>query len=68
MFFLPADTLFVRFKEFVTSGSSNNDTGKVFGSLETKYKYADYGKQTSKQLEHLTAGQENLHMTLIRFN
>ncbi|KAL9984422.1 hypothetical protein ACROYT_G006710 [Oculina patagonica] len=29
--------------EFTTSGSSNNDTGKVFGSLETKYKYADYG-------------------------
>ncbi|PFX17934.1 Voltage-dependent anion-selective channel protein 2 [Stylophora pistillata] len=29
--------------EFITSGSSNNDTGKVFGSLETKYKYADYG-------------------------
>lgn len=36
------------FKEFVTSGSSNNDTGKVFGSLETKYKYADYGKQTTR--------------------
>lgn len=29
--------------EFVTSGSSNNDSGKVFGSLETKYKYSDYG-------------------------
>ena len=48
MFSLPADTQFVRFKEFVTSGSSNNDTGKVFGSLETKYKYADYGKQTTR--------------------
>lgn len=32
------------FQEFITSGSSNNDTGKVFGSLETKYKYTDYGE------------------------
>uniref|UniRef100_A0A8C0UPX3 Non-selective voltage-gated ion channel VDAC2 n=1 Tax=Cyanistes caeruleus TaxID=156563 RepID=A0A8C0UPX3_CYACU len=30
-------------KEFTTSGSSNTDTGKVNGSLETKYKWAEYG-------------------------
>ncbi|XP_053839501.1 LOW QUALITY PROTEIN: voltage-dependent anion-selective channel protein 2 [Vidua macroura] len=29
--------------EFTTSGSSNTDTGKVNGSLETKYKWAEYG-------------------------
>lgn len=29
--------------EFTTSGHSNQDTGKVFGSLETKYKVKDYG-------------------------
>ncbi|KAM6442175.1 non-selective voltage-gated ion channel VDAC2 isoform 1-T1 [Liasis olivaceus] len=29
--------------EFATSGSSNTDTGKVNGSLETKYKWAEYG-------------------------
>lgn len=31
------------FQEFTTSGSSNTDTGKVNGSLETKYKWAEYG-------------------------
>lgn len=30
--------------EFTTSGNSNHDSGKVGGSLETKYKYSDYGK------------------------
>jgi len=29
--------------EFKTGGSSNNETGKVFGSLDTKYKCKDYG-------------------------
>ncbi|XP_055917954.1 voltage-dependent anion-selective channel isoform X2 [Eupeodes corollae] len=29
--------------EFNTSGHSNQDSGKVFGSLETKYKISDYG-------------------------
>lgn len=29
--------------EFSTSGHSNQDTGKVFGALETKYKVKDYG-------------------------
>nr|XP_061793941.1 voltage-dependent anion-selective channel protein 2 isoform X1 [Nerophis lumbriciformis] len=29
--------------EFKTSGSSNTDTSKVVGSLETKYKRAEYG-------------------------
>ncbi|XP_029465384.1 voltage-dependent anion-selective channel protein 2 isoform X3 [Rhinatrema bivittatum] len=29
--------------EFKTSGSSNTDSGKVNGSLETKYKWAEYG-------------------------
>uniref|UniRef100_A0A8C4XYL1 Non-selective voltage-gated ion channel VDAC2 n=1 Tax=Gopherus evgoodei TaxID=1825980 RepID=A0A8C4XYL1_9SAUR len=28
--------------EFTTAGSSNTDTGKVNGSLETKYKWAEY--------------------------
>lgn len=30
--------------EFTTSGSSSSDTGKVGGSLETKYKWSEYGK------------------------
>lgn len=29
--------------EFSTGGQSNQDSGKVFGSLETKYKVNDYG-------------------------
>ena len=29
--------------EFNTAGHSNQDSGKVFGSLETKYKIPDYG-------------------------
>jgi len=29
--------------EFTSSGSSNTDSGKVDGSLETKYKFAEYG-------------------------
>ncbi|KAL5018910.1 hypothetical protein ScPMuIL_004632 [Solemya velum] len=29
--------------QFTTNGSSSSDTGKVSGSLETKYKYSDYG-------------------------
>uniref|UniRef100_D3TRY2 Porin n=3 Tax=Glossina TaxID=44049 RepID=D3TRY2_GLOMM len=29
--------------EFSTSGHSNTESGKVFGSLETKYKVSDYG-------------------------
>ncbi|XP_078577915.1 non-selective voltage-gated ion channel VDAC2-like isoform X2 [Branchiostoma floridae x Branchiostoma japonicum] len=29
--------------EFSTSGTSNNETGKVGGELETKYKWKDYG-------------------------
>uniref|UniRef100_A0AAY3ZZW5 Non-selective voltage-gated ion channel VDAC2 n=1 Tax=Denticeps clupeoides TaxID=299321 RepID=A0AAY3ZZW5_9TELE len=29
--------------EFKTSGSSNTDTSKVTGNLETKYKWAEYG-------------------------
>jgi len=29
--------------EFTTSGNSNHDSGKVNGSLETKYKCSDYG-------------------------
>ncbi|KAL4842042.1 hypothetical protein H8958_021688 [Nasalis larvatus] len=30
-------------QEFSTSGSSNTDTGKVTGTLETKYKWCEYG-------------------------
>ena len=29
--------------EFSSGGSSNQDTGKVFGSLETKYRISEYG-------------------------
>jgi len=29
--------------EFSTGGVSNQDTGKVFGTLESKYKFKDYG-------------------------
>src|SRR5512142_732366 len=29
--------------EFSTGGQSNQESGKVFGSLETKYKVSDYG-------------------------
>lgn len=30
--------------EFSIGGVSNQDTGKVFGSLDTKYKLKDYGE------------------------
>jgi len=35
--------------EFSTSGHSNQDTGKVFGSLETKYKVPEYGLTFSEK-------------------
>jgi len=35
--------------EFATSGHSNQDTGKVFGSLETKYKVPEYGLTFSER-------------------
>ena len=30
--------------EFTSNGSSNHDSGKFAGSLETKYKWKDYGE------------------------
>ena len=30
-------------QEFTATGSSNTDTGKALGNLETKYKIKDYG-------------------------
>lgn len=30
--------------EFSSGGVSNRETGKVFGALETKYKFKEYGK------------------------
>lgn len=44
MFHLPLITrsLYLR-QEFTTSGSSNTDTGKSGGHLETKYKIKDLG-------------------------
>lgn len=35
--------------EFTTEGSHNTDTGNVTGSLESKYKYADYGLTFSEK-------------------
>lgn len=35
--------------EFNTSGHSNQDNGKVFGSLETKYKVKEYGLNFSEK-------------------
>jgi len=35
--------------EFSTSGHSNQETGKVFGSLETKYKVPEYGLTFSEK-------------------
>uniref|UniRef100_U5EXM9 Putative voltage-dependent anion-selective channel n=1 Tax=Corethrella appendiculata TaxID=1370023 RepID=U5EXM9_9DIPT len=35
--------------EFNTAGHSNQDTGKVFGSLETKYKVKEYGLTFSEK-------------------
>lgn len=35
--------------EFTTEGSHNTDTGNVVGSLETKFKYADYGVTFSEK-------------------
>lgn len=34
--------------EFTSGGSSNLDSGKVLGNLETKYKIPEYGKFTLK--------------------
>jgi len=30
--------------EFTTNANSNHDSGKFMGTLETKYKWKDYGK------------------------
>jgi voltage-dependent anion channel protein 2 len=35
--------------EFTTAGHSNQDTGKVFGSLETKYKVKEHGLTFSEK-------------------
>lgn len=35
--------------EFTTAGHSNQDNGKVFGSLETKYKYKEHGLTFSEK-------------------
>jgi len=35
--------------EFTTAGHSSQDTGKVFGSLETKYKVKEYGLTISEK-------------------
>lgn len=35
--------------EFNTSGHSNQDNGKVFGSLETKYRFKEYGVTFSEK-------------------
>lgn len=35
--------------EFCCGGVSNQDTGKVFGSLETKYKFKEYGLTFSEK-------------------
>lgn len=35
--------------EFTTFGQSNQDSGKVFGSLETKYKISEYGLTFSEK-------------------
>lgn len=42
---IPADGRFshLPLQEFKTSGSSNTDTSKVAGTLETKYKRSEYG-------------------------
>lgn len=34
--------------EFTTGGSSNIDSGKVVGNLETKYKIGEYGMSYAK--------------------
>uniref|UniRef100_A0A8B9YKS5 Non-selective voltage-gated ion channel VDAC2 n=1 Tax=Bos mutus grunniens TaxID=30521 RepID=A0A8B9YKS5_BOSMU len=45
--------------EFSTSGSSNTDTGKVTGTLETKYKWCEYGLTfTEKRNTDNTLGTE----------
>ena len=36
-------TLFLLLKEFTSSGSANTETTKVTGSLETKYRWTEYG-------------------------
>lgn len=47
------------FQEFKTSGSSNTDTSKVTGTLETKYKWAEYGLTfTEKWTTENTLGTE----------
>lgn len=46
-------------QEFKTSGSSNVDTSKVTGTLETKYKLAEYGLTfTEKWSTENTLGTE----------
>ena len=42
--------------EFTTAGNSNHDSGKVGGSLETKYKYSDYGESTDSLFKALLYG------------
>ncbi|MGH0134635.1 UNVERIFIED_CONTAM: hypothetical protein FKN15_029715 [Acipenser sinensis] len=39
----PQETFSTKVMEFTTSGSSNTDTSKVIGSLDTKYKWSEHG-------------------------
>ena len=39
--------------EFTTTGNSNHDSGKVGGTLETKYKYSEYGKSDSSLIRKM---------------
>ncbi|KAM9252532.1 LOW QUALITY PROTEIN: non-selective voltage-gated ion channel VDAC3 [Cariama cristata] len=44
--------------EFTATGSSNTDTGKASGSLETKYKIKDYGLTFTQKWNTETLGTE----------
>lgn len=53
------NNLLCSLQEFKTSGSSNVDTSKVIGALETKYKWAEYGLTfTEKWTTENTLGTE----------
>ena len=41
---IEAKTKTINGVEFTSNGSSNHDSGKFAGSLETKYKWNEYGK------------------------
>nr|CAD7432195.1 unnamed protein product [Timema monikensis] len=51
--------------EFSSGGVSNQDSGKVFGSLETKYRVKEYGKRSDFSLGAMSGTAPDLSIAIL---